>query len=58
MLSKMQDAMVDDGRRGHIHVSATMTKVIAVARAWKEEVLTALGSVNEQDEAAQAGEQK
>jgi acetyl esterase len=43
---------------GHVHVSASMTKVMAAARAWRDEVLMALQGVNEQRETAQAGEQK
>jgi acetyl esterase len=43
---------------GHVHVSASMTKVMAAARAWREVVLTALQHVNEQSETAQTGEQK
>jgi acetyl esterase len=33
---------------GHAHPSGVMTKVMASARAWREEVLTALRRVNEQ----------
>jgi len=43
---------------GHVHVSASMTKVMVAARAWREVVLTALRGMNEQSETAQAGEQK
>jgi acetyl esterase len=43
---------------GHVHVSASMTKVMAAARAWREAILTALRGVNEQSETEQAGEQK
>jgi acetyl esterase len=37
---------------GHVHPSGVMTKAMAFARAWREEVLTALRRVHEQGQEA------